>query len=117
MRLKKLRKNANLTQKQFARAIGAAQNTVSQWETGTHGIDNDTLSRIANFFGVSIDYLLGNDFSPAEKSPADPEIDEAALDQELIQLLCQLDAREALRVQDFVRGLLAAREAPACRQE
>lgn len=60
MRLKELRKKAGLTQKQFAKAIGAAQNTVSQWETGTREIDNSKLKEIASFFGVSTDYLLGH---------------------------------------------------------
>ena len=40
MRLRELRKEAKLTQAQFAKEIGYAQNTVSQWETGANGIDD-----------------------------------------------------------------------------
>ena len=59
MRLRELRKNAGLSQKEFAKIFGAAQNTVSQWETGTRSIDDKTLCELAAYFGVSVDYLLG----------------------------------------------------------
>lgn len=85
MRLKELRKKAGLTQRQFAKAIGAAQNTVSQWETGAHGIDNGTLKEIASFFGVSTDYLLGH--GEETKNPAD-NVSEAK--REMIELCDRL---------------------------
>lgn len=59
MRLKELRKEANLTQLEFAKIIGAAQNTVSQWEAGTRKLDDGTIVQIAEYFDVSVDYLLG----------------------------------------------------------
>ena len=59
MRLKELRAEAGLSQKEFANAIGAAQNTVSQWETGTRRLDDQTICKITLFFGCSADYLLG----------------------------------------------------------
>lgn len=59
MRLKELRKNAGLTQTQFANEIGAAQNTVSQWESGARRLDDETIKQIAAYFNVSVDYLLG----------------------------------------------------------
>ena len=58
MRLTELRKSAGLTQKEFAKEIGAAQNTVSQWETGARSLDDETLRKIAGYFNVSVDYLL-----------------------------------------------------------
>lgn len=69
MRLKELRENAGLTQKAFAQIFGAAQNTVSQWETGTRRIDDKTLCELAAYFDVSVDYLLGR--STEKKNPAD----------------------------------------------
>lgn len=95
MRLKELRKKAGLTQRQFAKAIGAAQNTVSQWETGIHEIDNSKLKEIATFFGVSTDYLLGHS-DVQTKNPAD-NVSEAK--REMIELIDQLS-------DDQVRKLL-----------
>lgn len=59
--LKELRMEANLTQTAFADKMGVGQNTVSTWELGTRQPDYDTLVKIAKFFEVSTDYLLGVD--------------------------------------------------------
>lgn len=59
-RLSSLRKSANKTQLQFAKEIGVAQNTVSNWENGNRQIDSVMLIKIASYFDVSVDYLLGN---------------------------------------------------------
>lgn len=64
IRLSELRKEKGLSQKDFGKIIGAAQNTVSQWENGSREPDNETINRIANFFNISIDYLLGNESTP-----------------------------------------------------
>lgn len=63
IRLLELRKRKKLSQKDFGKIIGAAQNTVSQWENGSREPDSETINRIAKFFNVSIDYLLGNETS------------------------------------------------------
>lgn len=59
MRLKELRIKNNLNQKELADKLGYKQNTISQWESGKRLMDSDTLEKIADFFGVSTDYLLG----------------------------------------------------------
>ena len=61
MKLKELREEKGLSQSDLASVLNVAQNTISQWENGTRGIDNKMTVRIANFFEVSTDYLLGND--------------------------------------------------------
>lgn len=62
--LKKIRQSNNLSQTEFAKILGVAQNTVSNWENGNRLIDNETLKKISLIFNVSIDYILGNDSSP-----------------------------------------------------
>lgn len=57
--LKTLRRNAGISQKEFAEKLDFAQNTVSQWETGKRDADTETLQRVADFFKVSVDVLLG----------------------------------------------------------
>ena len=58
-RLKMLRKAANLTQIQFAEEFNIASGTIANWETGNREPSLDMMQRIAAYFGVSIDYLLG----------------------------------------------------------
>lgn len=57
--LKKLRRGKGLNQKQFAQAVYISPSAVSQYETGRTMPSRDTLERIAKFFDVSTDYLLG----------------------------------------------------------
>ena len=54
----KLRKKHNLTQSQLAEKLFVSDKTVSKWENGGGYPEISTLSRIAEVFGVSIDYLL-----------------------------------------------------------
>jgi|BioPla2DNA2_1021312.scaffolds.fasta_scaffold213594_1 transcriptional regulator with XRE-family HTH domain len=58
-RLKKLRESKNLARDKFANIIGLTYWAVSKYETDDRFPDQETLIKIADFFGVSIDYLLG----------------------------------------------------------
>ncbi|MBR6108473.1 MAG: helix-turn-helix transcriptional regulator [Clostridia bacterium] len=58
MRLKELRKKRHITQLKLAMDLGLNQNSVSRYETGEHEADYKTLIAIADYFNVSIDYLL-----------------------------------------------------------
>lgn len=58
LRLKELRKEIGISQKQFAKDFGVGQNTVSRWETGDRLLDSETLNSVAEYFEVSTDYLL-----------------------------------------------------------
>lgn len=57
-RIKKLRKNKNLRQVDVANSLRVAQTTIANYEQGTRFPDEKSLSKIANFFNVSLDYLL-----------------------------------------------------------
>ncbi|WP_242258311.1 helix-turn-helix domain-containing protein [Streptococcus thoraltensis] len=59
-RLKKLRLEAGLTQKEIAEQFGIKQPTYAQWESGRTKPKGETLEKFASFFNVSTDYLLGN---------------------------------------------------------
>lgn len=58
MRLKELRKKKKLTQQALATELHMNQNTISRYETGEREAGYDELIRIADYFRVSIDYLL-----------------------------------------------------------
>lgn len=57
--LKQLRKNRALTQKELGDRIGLSKAVVSKYENGMGYPTFDVLIRIASFFGVTCDYLLG----------------------------------------------------------
>lgn len=59
-----LRKQKGITQEQLAQALNISPQAVSKWETNTSLPDTQTLPLIAEYFGVSIDYLYyGNDYA------------------------------------------------------
>lgn len=58
-RLKELREEKELTQRQLAAEIKTSQANVSRWEKGAFDPSTEWLIALAKFFGVSIDYLLG----------------------------------------------------------
>jgi len=58
-RLAELRKKENLSQSELGKIIGAAQNTISNWENENRKIDIDSLRILANYFNVSAGYILG----------------------------------------------------------
>lgn len=58
-RLKELRKEKKLTQKELADKINVSKITVLRWENGERQIKPDKAEKLADFFGVSVGYLLG----------------------------------------------------------
>lgn len=69
MNLRNLRNAKNYSQQKLANLIGVSRSTIAMWETGASQPDNDTLSRLADFFGVSVDYLLGRENNIAKQDP------------------------------------------------
>ena len=59
-RIRELREEQNLKQSELAEILGVRQNTLSTWETGRYEPDNEMLQRIAEYFHVSVDYVLRN---------------------------------------------------------
>lgn len=57
--LKELRKSRKLLQKDLARYLQIAESTYSYWEQGKFEPDTETLKKLADYFDVSVDYLLG----------------------------------------------------------
>jgi len=57
--LKNLRKSRDLTQKDFGAKVGLSKAVVSKYENGMGYPSFDVLVRIAQYFGVTTDYLLG----------------------------------------------------------
>ncbi len=59
-RLKELRLEKNISRKKLASFLYVSERLISYWETGKRECSFDMLITLANYFDVSIDYLLGN---------------------------------------------------------
>ena len=63
-RIRDLREDRDLTQTQVAKMLSMSQTGYSKYETGENDIPTAILIRLADFYGVSIDYLLGRTDNP-----------------------------------------------------
>lgn len=74
-RLKALRKEAGLTQKELAEQIETSQQNIGFWEKGDRNPKHEALVKLANFFKVSTEYLTGEtDNKNPEDELSDVEI-------------------------------------------
>ena len=64
MRLKEIRKERGISQLKLAMELNTNQNTISRYETGNREPGINELIRIADYFNVSVDYLLGRTDNP-----------------------------------------------------
>ncbi len=64
MRLKELRRQKRVTQLKLALDLNMNQNSISRYENGEREADYATLIAFADYFDVSIDYLLGRTDNP-----------------------------------------------------
>lgn len=60
-RLTSLRESKDLKKKDLAKILNVSSSSISQYENGTNMPGYDILSRLSEYFNVSIDFLLGND--------------------------------------------------------
>lgn len=60
-RVKELREKSQMSMEQLARELGVTKSRVNMWENNGTLPRSEVLIKLANYFKVSIDYLLGND--------------------------------------------------------
>ena len=63
--IKQLRRDSGLTQAELGNKLGVIKQTVSSWENDISSPSNETLSAIAELFGVTVDYILCNNTGSA----------------------------------------------------
>jgi transcriptional regulator with XRE-family HTH domain len=85
-RIKELREAKDMEQKALAIDIGVSQPTISDWETGRKTPSSKSAEKLADYFGVSIDYLLGR------------ETEGAGANDELNEYLEELKNRKEMRM-------------------
>ncbi len=77
-RLEELMQSSGITKYRISKAVGCSASTVTNWLNGT-APTGEYLQKISDFFGVSVDYLLGNEEKPA--APKGSELDELVKDE------------------------------------
>lgn len=60
-RISELRNKKSLSQAQLGKLVGAAQNTVSNWENGNRIPDYEMLQMLSNIFDCSVEYIMGKE--------------------------------------------------------
>lgn len=102
-RLVSLRQAKGLTQVELAELLNISRGALSLYELGRREPDFETASKIADFFGVSVDYLLGRTDDPRTldqiTAEAEKKIDEALEgDEELMAFWQELKKRDDLQL-------------------
>ena len=117
-RLKQLRKENGITQEQLAGILGVERSSVGKYEGKSRIIPSDDVKqRMAEYFGVSVDYLLGRtDTRTIDENKNQPTTNSDGLDEKLVNLLVDLSPAEVQRVRDFVAGLKASRKEESSQQ-
>lgn len=78
-KIRELRRKSGLSQEELADKLNVSRQAVSKWETGATVPTTETLVELADYFGVSLDFLLRDDYSPElPESPSAPKKHSAA---------------------------------------
>lgn len=76
-RIAQLRKSRSMSQFQLAKTLNIATSTLGMYETNRRKPNMEMLEKLADFFGVSIDYLLGRETTDKSDIDLDKAIDNA----------------------------------------
>lgn len=95
-RIKKLRLEKGIPQKVLAESIGISTSTIGMYEQNRRVPDADTLVKLSTYFGVTIDYLLGNEKTPI----AD---DNGRITNELIDLLSDVSEERIEKILQYIQ--------------
>ena len=102
---KMLREKKGLSQQELGEIIGVTQQSVYAWERGDAMPKLSTAVALAEFYGVSIDFILGRD--EIEHHEIQPTVSDDGLRTWTIDRVAALSDPELLRVRDFLAGLEA----------
>lgn len=108
VRLKELRAEKNISQAQLAKLLHVSQQTVGKWETDTSTPNPETLVKIAEIFGITVDSLLGVNTEKKDPSEEGPFKDKYK--GRLMQLAEQLSREEYHSLEGYAERILDERK-------
>lgn len=106
LRLFDLMTETKTTQTQLSQAIGVSQGNISDWKSGRSFPKGDVLSRLADYFGVTTDYLLGRT-DQKEMSAAEGWDGLSEPEKHLISLYQDLNDEGQSKLLDYADDLIA----------
>lgn len=74
-KIRDLRKQRKMSQTELANILHVSQQTVTAWETGKAEPASSAVANLADYFGVTTDYLLGRPEEKKETVPSDSDLD------------------------------------------
>ncbi|EGU62968.1 DNA-binding helix-turn-helix protein [Streptococcus mitis bv. 2 str. SK95] len=103
-RLKKLRKEGKLTQKDIATFLNISQPAYQQFESGKKKMNLETMEKLADYFNVSTDYLLGK----TDFTDIDLEVDiDNAIDNSVAYDGTPITDNDRMIIKDFLKEYFA----------
>lgn len=103
-RLKKLRMEKGITQKELADRLHISRSTIAGYESLGKEPDGEKLCALADFFGVSVDYLLGGTDSREPISPT-PAVAQRPVEAAIAGELSSLSDRQLDRLLGYIQAL------------
>lgn len=103
MRLKELRKQKKVNQTEIAKYLNTTQVTYGRYELETCEPTIETLTKLADYYNVSLDYLVGRDFSNDIGYLTQQE-------KEFLKTYLQLNAQNRIKIAGYALGLLAGQD-------
>lgn len=119
-RLKQLRKEKNVDRNELAKLLNVSYAAIAKYETGLRMPDSDAIKKIADFFNVSVDYLLGkSDIPTSAENIITATLEDSKLAviwfnikkrPELRQLLEEVDGLPKEEIERIIRVIQAMRK-------
>lgn len=111
IRLKDLRKSKKISQYVIAKLCNVTQTTVSKWEKGERDPDTETLIILADYFNVTVDYLLSRTNTPIAENKKTPDANAPSVSDEEYSLILQyriLNPIEKADVRGYINGKVSS---------
>lgn len=100
MNLKTIRKQRNMRQEDIARYLNVKQATYSGYESGKYEPTIETLCRLADYYNVSIDYLIGREWNNDIGYLTDAQI-------ECVKMIKQLTETNLIKVMGYLSAMVS----------
>lgn len=103
-RLRSLRIEKGVSQDQAAESCGISRIALARYETGTRAPRAEMVSRLADYYGVTVDYLLGRDDPPAPLEPKEAPADDRAEAKRMLETLSDEKYQDALKYLKYLQS-------------
>ncbi len=108
--IEKLRRERHLVQKELAAAMNVSVGTISNYENGVHFPDLPMVHKLADFFGVSTDYLLGRTEFRGDARQLNQKVTQEFTLKDFTDSILELEPQERDSVMAYTRFMKAWRE-------